>query len=271
MDDKRLTAALREYCRREYCPAPEPGRKAEFFRKIEKEGLADRRPFAMSQAEFLLGQFSYIDKRVWLLSAAVLLLIIVIGRSAPGNELFALTPSVPEPSAMEPSALEPSALMPFALTPLLAAGILAETGRSYRFKMAELEYTARFSLRSVMLARLFVVGTVDTAGILIAVWAVLPRLSYSLLRVFLYMMVPYLSACLLGSLYERKHRADNGWGSIAICILSSAFFAAAPFVYSRLYEERLTILWAAAFALLVCGLAGSMRKWACGMEGPVWN
>ena len=256
MDDKRLTAALREYCRRVYCPAPEPGRKAEFFRKIEKEGLADRRPFAMSQAEFLLGQFSYIDKRVWLLSAAVLMLIIVIGRSATGNELFALTPS---------------ALTPFALTPLLAAGILAETGRSYRFKMAELEYTARFSLRSVMLARLFVVGTVDTAGILIAVWAVLPRLSYSLLRVFLYMMVPYLSACLLGSLYERKHRADNGWGSIAICILSSAFFAAAPFVYSRLYEERLTILWAAAFALLVCGLAGSMRKWACGMEGPVWN
>ena len=256
MDDKRLTAALREYCRREYCPAPEPGRKAEFFRRIEKEGLADRRPFAMSQAEFLLGQFSYIDKRVWLLSAAVLLLIIVIGRSTTGNELFALAPS---------------ALTPFALTPLLAAGILAETGRSYRFKMAELEYTARFSLRSVMLARLFVVGTVDTAGILIAVWAVLPRLSYSLLRVFLYMMVPYLCACLLGSLYERKHRADNGWGSIAICILSSAFFAAAPFVYSRLYEERLTILWAAAFALLVCGLAGSMRKWACGMEGPVWN
>ena len=256
MNDKRLTAALRKYCRREYCPAPEPGRKAEFFRRIEKEGLADRRPIAMSQAEFLLGQFSYIDKRVWLLSAAVLLLIIVIGRSTTGNELFALAPS---------------ALTPFALTPLLAAGILAETGRSYRFKMAELEYTARFSLRSVMLARLFVVGTVDTAGILIAVWAVLPRLSYSLLRVFLYMMVPYLCACLLGSLYERKHRADNGWGSIAICILSSAFFAAAPFVYSRLYEERLTILWAAAFALLVCGLAGSMRKWACGMEGPVWN
>ena len=261
MDDKRLTAALREYCRREYCSAPEPGRKAEFFRKIEKEGLADRRPFAMSQAEFLLGQFSYIDKRVWLLSAAVLLLIIVIGRSTTGNELSALAPSV----------MAPSCLTPFALTPLLAAGILAETGRSYRFKMAELEYTARFSLRSVMLARLFVVGTVDTAGILIAVWAVLPRLSYSLLRVFLYMMVPYLSACLLGSLYERKHRADNGWGSIAICILSSAFFAAAPFVYSRLYEERLTILWAAAFALLVCGLAGSMRKWACGMEEPVWN
>lgn len=271
MDDKRLTAALRDYCRREYCQAPDPGRKAEFFQRIEEEGLADRRPIAMSQAEFLLGQFSYIDKRVWLLSAAVLLLIIVIGRSATGNDLSALIPSAPTPSALTSSALPPSALMPFALTPLLAAGILAETGRSYRFKMAELEYTARFSLRSVMLARLFIVGTVDTAGILMAVWAVLPRLSYPLLRLFLYMMVPYLCACLLGSLYERKHRADNGWGSIAICILSSAFFAAAPFVCSRLYEERLTILWAAAFALLVCGLADSMRKWTCGMEGPVWN
>ena len=122
-----------------------------------------------------------------------------------------------------------------------------------------------------MLARMFLVGVVETAGLLVVIWVVRPWFSYSLIRVFLYMMVPYLCACLLGSLYERKHRADNGWGSIAICILSSAFFAAAPFVYSRLYEERLTILWAAAFALLVCGLAGSMRKWACGMEGPVWN
>lgn len=159
----------------------------------------------------------------------------------------------------------------FALPPLLVAGILVETRRSFRWKMAELEYTARFSLRSVFLARMFLVGAVDTAGLLIVICAIRNWLSYSLIRAFLYMMVPFLCASLFGSLYERKRRADHGWGSIVICIFSSAFFAAAPFVYSRLYEERLTVIWAAAFVLLVCSLVISMRRWIHEMEEPVWS
>jgi ABC-type nitrate/sulfonate/bicarbonate transport system permease component len=160
---------------------------------------------------------------------------------------------------------------PFALTPLLAVGILAETGRSYRWKMAELEYAARFSLRSIVLARMFLVGLIDTAGLLIVTAAVRSHLTYSLLRVFLYMMVPYLLAAFLGSLYERKKRTDAGLGSIVICLLSSAVFAAAPIFMSSLYEESLTIIWAAAFILLICCLAVSVREQMREMEEPVWN
>ena len=134
-----------------------------------------------------------------------------------------------------------------------------------------MEYAARFSLRSVILARMFLLGAADTAGLMIVILLVRPCFSYSLTRVFLYMMVPYLTASWLGSVYERKQRTDHGWGSVLICFLSSAAFAAAPVFFERLYEERLTVIWAAVFALLTFSLAGSIREWICGMEEPVWN
>ena len=137
--------------------------------------------------------------------------------------------------------------------------------------MDELEYAARFSLRSIVLARMFLVGLIDTAGLLIVTAAVRSYLTYSLIRVFLYMMVPYLLAAFLGSLYERKKRTDAGLGSIVICLLSSAVFAAAPIFMSSLYEESLTIIWAAAFILLICCLAVSVREQMREMEEPVWN
>lgn len=245
MENEKLITTLRETCR-----TPEPERKAEFFQRLQEQGLTNRRPISMSHREFLFGQLPYIEKWIWLLSGAILLVLTGICYNNPGNHSFALTP-------------------------LLAAGILVETRRSYRWKMAELEYTARFSLRSVMLARMFLIGAVDTAGLLIVICMVRPWLSYSMIRVFLYMMVPYLCASFLGSIYERKHRADHGWGSIVICVLASVFFAAAPFIYGKLYEERMTIVWEAAFVLLVCGLIGSMRKWVREMrferEEPVWS
>lgn len=88
---------------------------------------------------------------------------------------------------------------------------------------------------------------------------------------FLYMMVPYLTASWLGSVYERMHRTDQGLGSMLICFLSSAFFAAAPAFFSRLYDERLTFFWAVVFIVTVCSPAWNLREWASNMEEAVWN
>ena len=241
MNNEMIIAQMKEICR-----SGGPEGKREFFRELRARGLLHRRPVAMSHGEFLAVQLFYIEKWVWVLSGMLMLFTILACSSNSGN-------------------------YPFALTPLLAVGILAETGRSYRWKMAELEYAARFSLRSIVLARMFLVGLIDTAGLLIVTFAVRSYLTYSLIRVFLYMMVPYLLAAFLGSLYERKKRTDAGLGSIVICLLSSAVFAAAPIFMSSLYEESLTIIWAAAFILLICCLAVSVREQMREMEEPVWN
>ena len=160
---------------------------------------------------------------------------------------------------------------PFALTPLLAAGILFETGRSRRWNMTELEQAARFSARAVMLARIFLLSAVNTAGLLIVILAVQPFFSYTMVQVFLYMMVPYLTASLLGSVYERSHRAVQGWGSVLICILSSVFFATASSFFNTLYEENLIVLWAAVFIFLSCGLTVCIRKSITEREEPLWS
>lgn len=241
MGNERIARQIRALCR-----SPQPERKAEFFRRVKEQGLMNRRLRSLSHREFLIGQAAYIEKWIWVLSAFLLLFITEICRQNTGN-------------------------YPFALTPFLAAGILVQTRRSFRWKMAEMEYAARFSLRSVMLARAFLVGLADTIGLMVVIWLVRPCFPYSLIRVFLYMMVPYLAASWLGSVYERKQRTEQGWGSILICILSSAFFAAAPVFLEQLYEERLTVLWAAVFLLTAVGLVSSIREWSFVMEEPVWN
>ena len=121
MDNDRIIEHLKEICW-----TPEPEEKKAFFQGLEERGLTARRPEAINHWDFLLRQFFYVGKWIWLLSAVLLLCITGICYGSTGN-------------------------YPFALTPLLAVGILVETGRSFRWKMAELEYTARFSLRSVML------------------------------------------------------------------------------------------------------------------------
>ncbi|MBQ6364082.1 MAG: hypothetical protein IJI62_08760 [Lachnospiraceae bacterium] len=241
MNEERLILQIRDLC-----DSPQPENKSKFFQYLKEQEMMNRRHPVISHGEFLAGQLFYIGKWIWMLAGCLLLFIVWISYRHPGN-------------------------YPFALTPLLAAGILLETRRSFRWKMAEFEHAARFSLRSVILARLFLLGTVNTTGLLIVILIVRPCFSYSLLRVFLYMMVPYLTASWLGSVYERMHRADQGLGSTMICILSSAFFAAVPAFFSWLFEERLTVFWTAALVLITCSLAGNLRKWTRNMEEPVWN
>ena len=241
MNNRKLISQIREICH-----SPQPENKREFFQYLKEQEMMNPRPRVMSHGEFLACQLFYIGKWIWMLAGSLLLFIIWICFRHPGN-------------------------YPFALTPLLAAGILFETCRSSRWKMAEFEHAARFSLRSVILARLFLLGTVNTVGLLIVTLIVRPFFSCSLFRVFLYMMVPYLTASWLGSVYEKMHRMDQGLGRTMICVLSSAFFAVAPALFSQLYEERMTVFWAAAFILTACSMAGNLREWIRNTEEPVWN
>ena len=231
---------------RKYRISPGPERKEEFFRRLGEMGLLNRRYAAVSHKDFLAIQLFYIEKWIWVVSGLLLLFITWICSRHPGP-------------------------CPFALTSLLAASILFETRRSRRWNMAELEQAARFSGRSVMLARIFLLGAINTAGLMIVILAVRSFSPYSLMRVFLYMMVPYLTASLLGSLYERRNRADQGWGSILICILSSAFFASVSVFFDQLYEERMIVFWASVFMLMTCALAASILKSPDEKEEPAWN
>ena len=62
MNNEMIIAQMKELCR-----SGGPEGKSEFFRELRTRGLLHRRPVVMSHAEFLAGQFCYIEKWVWVL------------------------------------------------------------------------------------------------------------------------------------------------------------------------------------------------------------
>lgn len=107
---------------------PAPQRKGAFLERLEPPGL--------STGEFLFSQLFYLRPWNWLLAAA----IFVAG-------LFLMKNQLPQQIRLV------SALLPFA-----ALSTVTELHRSARCRMEELEMASRFSLKTLLLARLTLLG-----------------------------------------------------------------------------------------------------------------
>ena len=115
---------------------PPPQRKTVFLRTLPQPDL--------SLGTFLWNQIPYLRKRTWLLSCGVLL------------------PAVWGGSCMNPNVLWITA----ALLPFVALLAVTEGTRSAVYGMEELELATRFSLKSVLLARLCLVGSLHAVLLL---------------------------------------------------------------------------------------------------------
>lgn len=148
--------------------APPPAEKEVFLRR------APVRP--VNYASFLRAQAFYIRKWVWALSAALFCIALSGACLLKTDVLWTLS----------------------AFMPLLALALLTESSRSQRYGMAELEQSSRFSLKSVTLARLGVLGLEN----LVLVCLVLPFAAKNshlrLTQTGLYLTCPYLLTSFLG-------------------------------------------------------------------------
>lgn len=206
--------------------APEPVDKRRFFREMEP------RPIGMWH--ILKAQFSYISKWSWG-TAALLLGIVVYMSQFYEREMLGVVLS----------------LMPF----LALAGV-AESVRSSMYGMEELEMSSRFSLKSVILARMAVVGMEDVLLALFFAWIVNGEARVlteqgSFFRVILYLFAPYLlSAC--GSLWIVRNFAGKdglyACAVLALIVSVSAFNSAINFQW--IYQERYLSVWLVATVVL---------------------
>ena len=105
---------------------------------------------SLSLGGFLAAQAGYIRKWNWALAAAIFLLALVVTRAWGSFSVWVLSSCVP----------------------LLALSTVSEGSRSVRFGMDELEQSALFSLKTVVLARLGILGI----GNLVLVGLALPLL-----------------------------------------------------------------------------------------------
>lgn len=215
-DDRWQTALEKAF------EAPVPLRREKFMEQML--------PPAHRSGDFLLVQFLYIRKRVWIFSALLFAAVLYASLVLSADTLWSIS----------------------AFTPLLALLMVAETGRSERFEMAELEMATRFSLKSVLLARLGILGL----GNVLLLGALVPiGLFHSKIppvQAGLYIVTPFLLTTFLCLHIVRRYREREG---IYLCTGVSACIGVLVYSsrlsFQALYEESFPGVWFSVSVLLI--------------------
>lgn len=203
--------------------APRPLRKREFLRQLDLP--------QMTVYAFLFSQISYIRKWVWYASTLIFVIAVLGLAFLPGTVLWLIS----------------------GLTPLLALTIISESGRSELYKMAELEMSTRFSLRSVTFARLGILGIMN----LLLLGMLLPIGLWSDIvdpfAAALYIITPFLLTTFIGLHIVRKNRGQEAMyayvgTSVGISISLLLSHNIIPFIYQK---QCFTAWMIAALVLLV--------------------
>ena len=170
-------------------------RKRDFLRQLNLPRI--------QMYKFLFSQIGYIRKRSWCISILILVLSILGLAFLPDTVLWLIS----------------------GLTPLLALTIISESGRSGFYKMAELEMATCFSLRSVILARLLIMGLLNLLilGVLlpIGLW----NGTAAPFAAILYIVTPFLLTAFLGLYIVRKNRGQDAmYACVGVTVGISIFY-----------------------------------------------
>ena len=203
--------------------APAPKRQEEF--------LAGRPQPYMGHGAFVLAQAAYIRKWVWVISVAVF------------GALVAST------ARWQREALWIAAgMMPFLA--LLAA---QEHMRSTMHNMTELELSTRFSVKSIVLARMGLLGCFHLALLLLLLPVLVLCGQTGVLQTGVYLLVPYLMTTFLSMACARRVR---GRESLYLCLGNAVIVSCMQVVGSNVadwYKGQLFPWWVLVLALLLAG------------------
>ena len=138
--------------------------------------------------------------------------------------------------------------------------------------MNELEMSSRFSLKSVMLAKLSILGILD-----FFIFAILIVVCYlvsgtSLLQTGVYLFVPYLLTTNI-SLYLVRHSQSKEAGSwcMAVAVLVSGTNIALRYLADFLYQTNYLVWWVIATLLLLGSIIRELYQTFRKTEGFIWN
>lgn len=222
--------------------APAPVRKETFLRTVPGAQIG--------HMKFMITQIGYIKKWTWAVSALAFM-IALNGASAIGKDMLWIL----------------SSIMPF-----IALAFTTENAKSAAYGMDELETASRFSLRSVMLARMGILGFFHM--ILAGVFVIVCRSNstYTFWQTGVYLTVPYLLTTTLGLAAVRRIRGKE---SLYVCMGIAAFVSVLHIVLAGgiglLYQERYFPGWVMVFIMLFVLLIAECYKTINQMEEPIWN
>lgn len=222
--------------------APAP-RSKELFLKTIPQPRSSRR-------SFILSQIGYIPLWVWGASFATLLIALFSAHFMSRNTLGVI-----------------SACIPF-----VASSAVAESGRSTVYRMAELEKASLFSLKSVALARLGIIGLSHLLllGLLCPLASVGSLLST--LQTGVYLFVPYLLTTTMSLTFTRKfHGRETIYLCLGIAVLVSGLCIMAQSKFYLLYRQEYFSGWAGVLIALTFFTAWGYYQTIQKTEDLSWN
>lgn len=209
---------------------PGPYQQRAFFRKMKIQTAS------MGVGRMLFIQVTYISKWEWVLSVALFGMLLLIGRLC---EPIMLSAAV--------------SMMPF-----LAVASISESVRSIIYGMEGFERAARFSLKSIVLARMGIMGTENL--ILALIFSAI--MQGRMLCTMLYLLVPYLLTVYIGLVIVRHYPDKEG---IYLCMgtsisISVMLAVSTQYYVSWIFQERFIAFWMAAVAMLADSVLKENRR-----------
>lgn len=224
--------------------APEPNQqeKVRFLRSLPQPQIGMFR--------FILVQASYVRKSSWVLSCLILLLALFCAYSISENTLWIVS----------------------AFVPILGLLAVAESTRSTIYGMSEFEMSTRFSLKSVVMARMSVLGVLDFIVLVCAIPLCYTGSGFSLLQTGLYLLVPYMLTVNI-SLWIIRHFQSRE--TIYVCMSVAALIGGANvglhFITDLIYQNAYIVWWFILSVLLFAGMAHEIYLAIKQTEEYTWN
>ncbi len=224
--------------------APRPNRqeKARFLRALPGPRI--------SMSRFILVQASYMRKMTLVFSVLLLLPAVIGANYISENTLWIVS----------------------AFVPILGLFAVAESTRSTIYGMSEFEMSTRFSLKSVVMARMSVLGVLDFIVLVCAIPLCYTGSGFSLLQTGLYLLVPYMMTVNI-SLWIIRHFQSRE--TVYVCMSVAALIGGANvglhFITDIIYQNTYIVWWFILSVLLFAGMAHEIYLAIKQTEEYTWN
>ncbi len=223
-------------------PNSDKQRKERFLRTLPQPKIG--------MLQFVFSQIAYMRK--WTLILSVLLLVpALIGAYQISNDTLWIVSSC---------------------APFLGLLAVSESTRSAKYGMCEFEMTTRFSLKSIVLARMSVLGGTD----LIILCIVTPLCSigneFWVVQTGLYLFVPYLLTVNLCLWFTRRfHGKESIYGCMSITVMIGAANSVLHYVNTFVCQNAFLTVWGIAALLLLTDMAYEICCTVKQTEELGWN
>ena len=224
--------------------APRPNRqeKARFLRALPGPRI--------SMFRCILVQASYMRKMTLVFSVLLLLPAVIGANYISENTLWIVS----------------------AFVPILGLLAVAESTRSTIYGMSEFEMSTRFSLKSVVMARMSVLGVLDFIVLACAIPLCYTGSGFSLLQTGLYLLVPYMLTVNI-SLWLIRHLQSRE--TVYVCMSIAALISGANvvlrFITDIIYQNTYIVWWFILSVLLFAGTAHEIYLAIKQTEEYTWN